>query len=82
MLAGVVGRRKAFLAPLAAIGARAAGLWLPERLGLPGARDRLPDLRVRRHRSPRKAAGPTKRPATGLSTGVLAVAFTLRAVPS
>jgi polyether ionophore transport system permease protein len=92
VLAGAVSRRTAFLAQLAAIGVGAALLWLATFValvaaGLPAGGSAFLALAVI---SPvpvfvgvgalASQLAPAKRLATGLSTVVLAIAFTLRAV--
>jgi ABC-2 type transport system permease protein len=92
VLAGVVSRRKAVLSQLAAIGAGAAILWLALFAALAGAELPAGDsaylaLAVLSPLPVFVGVGavasqlaPTRRLATELSTGVLAVAFALRAI--
>jgi ABC-2 type transport system permease protein len=92
VLAGVVSRRRAFAAQVAAIGAGAAVLWLAAFAGFAGGQVPLggsaylalaivsvvPVLAGVGALASQLA--PTRRLATGLSAGVLAIAFVVRAV--
>jgi ABC-2 type transport system permease protein len=92
VLTGVVSRRKAFLAQLAAIGAGAGVLWLALFVAflageLPAAGSAYLALAIVSVVPVFAGVGavagqlaPTKRMATGLASGVLAIAFALRTV--